>query len=100
MRALAADKFRAGPRTNQRCLADRLERKPNRNGDLLQMHADQRSADVHPGLRADLLHRDRIVKILIRSRCKRAARLRLRDNVHDLAVLPLRHGALCNDRAV
>ena len=35
MRALAADKFRAGPRTNQRCLADRLERKPNRNGDLL-----------------------------------------------------------------
>ena len=66
----------------------------DRNRDFLQMHADERSADIEPGICLDMFDGDRMLEGTVAGCCKRAARLGLRYHVHDFCV---RYGCVLDD---
>ena len=69
-----------------------------RDGDLLQVHPDERPADVQPGVRTDVFDRDGIGEGVIGGRCEGAARLGLRHDIDDVHTGDRR--ALRDQRAV
>ena len=95
----AADVFRAGARGEKNRLADVRDGQAQRHGDAAQVHADQGTADVKPGVRADLLEDDRLTEGAICRGGEGAARFRLRNDI-DPVVRVLHGGALDDDRAV
>ena len=48
------------------------------------MHADERAADIQPGIGTNALHGDRIAEGVVSGRGERTARLRLRDDIHNV----------------
>ena len=69
-RALSSDQFRACARSVNRRFTDVLDRKPKRNGNMLQVHADQGVSDVQTGVSFDKFHGNRIFHRGIDCRCK------------------------------
>ena len=61
-----------------------IELQADGHGDLLQVHADERSADIQPGIGTNALHGDRIAEGVVSGRGERTARLRLRDDIHNV----------------
>lgn len=68
----------------------------------LDVHADQRSADVHArrGALLERLNRHRIIKALVRGRAERTACLGLRNDVDLLQTELLCHSTLHDQRTV
>ena len=64
-RALAADILRPRPRGDKMSFADLLNIKPYRDRPVFKMHPDQSVSYVKAGVRFDVLHSNRLLKILI-----------------------------------
>ena len=71
--ALAADKLRAHARGQQNRRADVILRQTDGDGDLLQVHADERTADVKTRVRADFLERHGVAESIVGGGCEGAA---------------------------
>ena len=84
--SLAADEFGADAGGQQNGLADVVLLQADGNGHLLQMHTDQRTADVKASVGTNLLQRHGMAEILIGGGGKGAASLGLRHHVDDLAI--------------
>ncbi len=54
---------------------------PERDSDFLQMHANQRAADIHARLGLDVFHGRRFLKTPVAGRGKASAGFGLRDGV-------------------
>ena len=79
-----ADKFGAGTGTEDPRLPDPVDREPDRDRHPAELHPDQGSADIDPGRRPDLLHHHGILHPDIGGGGERAARVKLRNRVHEL----------------
>ena len=86
MGSFASNEFGAGACGNEYCLADMRLQHVYGNGDFFQMHADERAANVEPGVRLDMLDSDRMLEGAVAGCRKRTARLGLRYHVHDFCI--------------
>ena len=84
MRADTADEFGACSCRQKDGSADMIEGKTNGNGDLFEVHTDERTADIKSCVGADLLYRDGVFKMSISRGRKRAACLGLGNDVNDV----------------
>ena len=66
-------------------LTDRLENTlTDAGGEMDVSYSVERSADIQPGIGTNALHGDRIAEGVVSGRGERAARLRLRDDIHNV----------------
>ena len=98
--AFAADVFGARSRAEDVRLSDLVDRKADRHGDVLQVHPDQRAADVQSRIRANLFDDDGIFRRAVGERRERAARLGLRHDRDDLKPAAFGKRAFDHERAV
>ena len=84
--AFSADEFRARARRNQNSLANMRLLHVYGDGDFFQVHADERSADIEPGICLDMLDGDRMLEGAVAGGCKGASGLGLRNHIHDFGI--------------
>ena len=81
----AADAFCTGARRKKDRLTNVFDGKTNGNGNLFEVHADERAANIKTRICFDLLHSHRTLEVCVSRGGKGAACLGLGNNVHDLS---------------
>ena len=94
MSAFAADKFGTDSGSSDMSLTDFMIGKADRNGNLLQVHADEGIADINSGISFDLLQCDRMLKGMVSGGCKGTASFGLGNDINKFRI---RNGSLFND---
>lgn len=90
MCAFAADEFRSCARGDYESVADTVVFKPHWHRHFFKVHADHCQSDVKSRVGSYMFQCDGVVQRMIAGCCKRAARFRKRNNVHNIGIADCR----------